>query len=170
MTTINWDVFKFEIKINDVEYKQTIGEDLRIDRAVLDDEFCEQPAKFAYYSTLYELARDREARQKRSLDLLYARIDAEKRIAAASMTAANSKFKYTETMCKNEVITDAEYQEAQLNYLDSKKLANTLGVAKEAFAQRKEMLISVGANARSGLTSVRVLGEQAKHITAKNNQ
>lgn len=165
MTVVDWDVFKFEIKINDVEYKQTIGDDLRIDRSILDDEFCEQSTKFAYYSTLHELARDKEARLKRELELFYANVDAEKRAGAIQAQAANPKFKYTEKMCENEVKTDERYQKKQLEYLDAKKLSGILGVAREAFAQRKEMLISVGANARSGVTSARVLSEQAKHIT-----
>ena len=160
-------LFEFTISINGIEYDNNLEEDLRVDRTDLDSAFATQHELFAKYATMHELAKDNLERTKRMLDILYAQIDREKRVAAKQEQAMNSKFKYTEKMCENEVITDPRYQEMHIKLLDAKKLVGVLGVGKEAFAQRKEMLISLGANQRVGATSVRVLEPQVKQRLTK---
>lgn len=164
---MNDEIFDFHIKINNVDYRNTLGEDLRVDRTNLEAEFAQQPIKFAYYSTLYELARDKEDRVKRELETLYANIDAEKRAEAQQVLAQNPKFKYTEKMYENEVRTDERYDQKYNEYLQARKLTGLLKTAKEAFNQKKEMLISIGADARTGSTDMRVMETQAKETMKK---
>lgn len=163
------DIFKFTIEINNIKYDNNLEEDLRVDRTNLDEDFAHQHERFAKYATLHELAKDNLERAKRMLDILYAQVDHEKRQEAKNMQDVNPKFKFTEKMCENSVLTDERYQKMHLKYLDAKKLVGVLGVGKEAFAQRKEMLISLGANQRVGATSTRVLEPQVKQIINNSN-
>lgn len=158
------DIVSFEIKIGDSQFKNNLREDLNIDRTNLDEEFMTQHEKFAYYSTLHEMAKHNENQCKRELEILYAQVDFEVR-----QQAQEAGIKMTETMIKNQAITDERYQKKHLEYLESKKLAGILGVARESFSQRKEMLISIGANARTGSSSMRVLEDKAKETIAKKS-
>jgi len=157
------EVFDFPISINSVEYLNGLRNDLKIDKTMLDDDFCTQHERFAYYATLYELAKDQELRLKKVMEDTYAHVDAEKRFDAMQVRSRDPKFKYTESMCDNECKLDTRYQKAYLEYLNAKKLTGLLGVQKEAFAQRKDMLISLGANMRSSVSDLKLM-ENAKNI------
>ena len=160
----------FSININGVEYTNKFIEDIKIDKTDINKDFCEQHEKFAYYSTLHELAKDQELRLKKVMEDTYGQVDHEKRVEAAAMSEKNSKFKLTEKMCENEVKLNARYQRALLDYLDAKKLAGVLGVARESFNQRKEMLISLGANLRCGAFELTSLKDNAKNVINKNKE
>jgi hypothetical protein len=166
---VDLDVLSFSIKLNGKEYSNDAAESLRIDRTILDDEFANQHVRFAYFATLHEIAKDKVARLKVSLETLYAQLDHEKRKIANEYKATQPSFKYTETMCENEIKTDQRYQAKNAEYLDAMQLAGVLGVAREAFAQRKEMLISLGANARASTPDLRILGDRAKEVTRESS-
>ena len=160
-------VLNFEVALNGKTYDNDAATALRIDRTNLDEEFANQHTRFAYYATLHEMAKDKAARLKVSLETLYAQLDHEKRMAAKAVQAADPKFKYTESMCENEIKTDQRYQLKQQEMLDANQLAGVLGVAREAFQQRKDMLISLGANARASTPDLRIMGDRVKHETAE---
>jgi len=141
-------VLSVETKIDDVTYENNLQDDLKIDQTQLDREFVEQSEKYAYYATLAELAKDREARLESELKVLSARIDWEIRDQAAALQASNTKVKLTEEMVKNQVIADSRIQTKNKELLEARKLAGMLRVAKESFLQRKDMLVSLGANHR----------------------
>ena len=66
-------------------------------------------------------------------------------------------------MVENEVITDPRYQKTMTEYLSIKKDHGMLQAGREAFTQRKEMLISLGANYRAeGNADPVILQEVAK--------
>lgn len=142
------DIFDIEIKINGIEYENTLAEDLEINKGNLDQEFQEQSERYAYYGTLAELAKDKEARTKHELELLEAQLDALTRDNANQIASQNPKFKMTEAMVENQVKADPRYQAKLKEFLDSKRLAGILNVARESFQQRRDMLISLGANHR----------------------
>lgn len=160
-------IFEFDIKIDGHAYENTLDSDLRIDRTDLDEEFCTQHEKFAKYATLHEFAKAEEALLKRALGIQYAQLDKTTRVHFEQQKMQNPKFKFTEKMVENTVVTHEDYQTLQLELLNARKLAGILGANREAFAQRKEMLISLGANLRTGATSVRILGERAKDSMRK---
>jgi len=151
------DVFDFEIVINGVEYPNSFDFDVKVDRTNLVEEFADHSKKYAYWSTLCALAKDQEARDKRKLEVLYAITDGNVR-----QELIENKVKFTEKMVENSVKTDKEYQLQHLRYLKSKCLADRLKGMEQAFAARKEMLISLGAHDRIGATDVRVLGRNVK--------
>ena len=103
------------------------------------------------------------SKKKYELDMLYASIDHKARQAALA-----SKVKLTEKMVENTVITDQEFQQAKREYLEAKKEFGVLQAGREAFIQRKEMLISLGANYRAeGNADPVLLQEKAKQKAAQ---
>jgi len=154
----NFAGLEVQTEIGGVEYNATLEEDIEIDPSDLDAEFVEQPRKFAWWAMVCELAKDQLARRKYDLEKLYAVVDADRR-----MDAVKSKVKKTERMIENEVITDKRYQQAKLDMLDAKRQHGILYAGKQAFEQRKEMLISLGANYRAeGNADPVLLQETAK--------
>lgn len=125
-------------------YESTLDEDLFINRNDLNSEFSSHAEKFAYYSTCFELASDKLRRYEVELKRLYAVLDANKR-----SELINAGVKYTEKMIENSVITDDAYRALQDEALDAERQVGLLKAARDAMAQRKEMLISLGANQRS---------------------
>jgi len=155
--------YDYDIIINNVTWPNNIREDLRLDRTILEDEFSTQAEKYAYYSTLAALARDQEAKLKRVMDHAYATADSVARMDAKAAKVADPKLKFTEMMYETVAKTSEGFQHAQLAYLEAKKLADLLRFATEAFSQRKEMLISLGAHARTGASDVRVMGAHVRN-------
>ena len=158
----NLEILRFDFKINGKEYQEDVVEKLRTDRTNLDEGFAEQPILFAYFATLHEMAKDKAARLKVALETLYAQLDHEKRDIANKHKLTNPSFKYTESMCEGEIKTDQRYQLKQNELLDANHTAGVLGVAREAFQQRRDMLISLGANARASTPDLKILGDRAR--------
>jgi len=156
----------FEITIGGVTYDNSFEDDVSIDQSRLNDEFCNQAEKYAYYAFLSEKAKGKYEFQKFELEQIYARVDAEKRMQAMQAQAQNPKFKYTEKMCENEVVTDKRYVEAKHECLRFKELSGQLQQAAIAIAQRRDMLIQLGANDRQGNTPQRIMEQQQEHAKA----
>lgn len=143
------------VELEGVTYEASLEDEIEIDGQNLEGEFLNQAKKFAWWSMVSELAKDLMVGQKFQLDLLYARIDEEKRTNAQA-----NKMKTTEKMIENMVITDQRYQEAMQEYHKAKKWYGLLASGREAFSQRKEMLISLGANYRMEATADPVLKQE----------
>ena len=120
-----------------------LDDDLGIDRAGINDELANQPAKFAWYATLYEMARNKSNLLKQKIDEFAAKLDQSIRAANAAAGA-----KTTEGGISAMIASDETMAKLQRQYLDSKKEEGLLYVAKEAFEQRKDMLISIASNMR----------------------
>lgn len=163
---MNLNFTKFEIDIDGVEYPNSFQEDIKVDRTDLDSEFAAFSEKYAYYAMLHELSKDNERKLKRELEILEAILDNQKRMEAQQAMGANPKLKYTEKMYSAEVKTDKAYQEKEIEYLNSRKMAGLLGAAREAIAFKKDMLISMGANARVGVSELKM--NQVRDILSKS--
>jgi len=158
----NFKGLDISVTFNGVTYQSSLEEDVKINSSDLDGEFVEQPRKYVWWAVLSEIAKDLVAQKKYEMEMLYARLDHEKRTAAMA-----AKVKLTERMVENEVITDTRYQKCMAEYLEIKKQNGVLGAGKEAFAQRKDMLISLGANYRAeGNADPVILQEVAKNKAA----
>lgn len=163
---------EIQIIIKGIKYENTFNDDIKIDRTNLDDELSTQAEKYAYYAFLAEEAENLVSLKKAELDQLYAKIDCEKRSQAISLQAQNKGFKYTETMCENEVITDPRYVQVQSELHKSQLLAGQLKVCATAFSQRREMLVSLGMRNREMTMPTKVLNkkeEQVHAIIAENS-
>jgi hypothetical protein len=160
------NVLNVAIRINNITYDNSLAADLHIDRQSLDEEFVQHASRYAYYAFLSELAADQEVRLKHALDLLEAQLDSETRELARGAQLADAKFKMTETMVENQVRGNSRYQAKLTEYLDAKQRAAVLRVARESMQQRKDMLVSLGAQFRflNGSEPRALQREQADHV------
>ncbi len=109
-------------------------EHLNIDKNGLDEECLKQPILYEHYSTEWAEAVNKRDRLKQKLDNYKAGLEKKVRRKLAK------KSKVTEKMIENAVLTDKKYQKKVDRYLKAKGKANKLGVRREAFAQKKDML------------------------------
>jgi hypothetical protein len=121
-----------------------LDEHLYIDRNDLNSEFAEHAERFAYYATCFEIAADKYRRYEIDLKRMYAFLDAEKR-----GEMHHNGVKTTEKMIENMVITDDRYVALQAEAMEAEKQLGLLKAARDSMAQRKEMLVSLGANQRT---------------------
>lgn len=152
----------YDIIINNVSYPNTFRADIRLDRTILEDEFANQPAKYAYWSTLLAYAKDQESRMKRAMGIKYAHADHAARKEAIELQKTGDSRKFTEKMFEGMAKTNVEFQKAENAYFDARLLSDLLRTAEHSMAQRKEMLISLGAHARVGASDVRVTAPQVR--------
>jgi hypothetical protein len=149
------------IKIGGTVFQNSFKEDIKSDRSDLDNEFCSQPEKYAYWGSLAEIARDEAARLKDHREEVHAVIDAEKRNAAVG-----AQSKMTEKMVENQVITDPRYKQASKEHRDMELLYRLLTVAQEAMNQKAQMLMQLGKSQRQ-LETPRIVEQQAQIETIR---
>ena len=134
--------FKVQLdKVHDID----LDADLDIDKTLINRELSQQPALFAWYAVLSELAKNNVLLAKNSLEMLEATIDQDIRRNWDS----DRQGKMTETGVQSNLRLNLKYQEMEKNYFNAKKMEGVLGVAKQAFEQRKDMLISIASNMRA---------------------
>lgn len=127
-----------------LDYESRLDQDLYINRSDLSSEFAQHSERFAYYSTCFEIASDKLRRLEVELKRMYAVLDYQKRLEMQ-----NSGVKTTEKMIENMVITSDEYVAMQTEQLNAEREVGLLKAARDSMAQRKEMLVSLGANQRT---------------------
>jgi hypothetical protein len=131
-----------------------LQDDLAINHADLQEEFLKQAELFAWWASTCELAKDLVARQKFMIERLAASIDHRVRMEAEAASAQIGKsVKLTEKMVEHTIISDEEYQKAMFQYLELKKQFGMLQAGKDAVEQKKDMLVSLGANYRAEASS-----------------
>lgn len=118
--------------------------ELKMDETTINDDLKNQPSLFAWYAVLEELAEKDFAEAKLAFDLMLAFLDKSFREEA---TKSNSKL--TETQLLNQMRLDTQYLEATTRVNESRKNVGVLRAIKEAFAQRKDMLITLASNMRA---------------------
>jgi len=160
---MNFKGLEVTFEVNGITYSGGLDSDLEIDRDDLNGEFQEQAKKFAWWAALSELAKDKQAGLKHELDKVYARLDHASRSNAA---ASIPPVKLTEKMVENEVITSPIYEQAMQNYLQAKKEYGLLMAGREAMSQRKEMLISLGANYRAEANDPLIVQHEKSKVKA----
>jgi len=142
----------------EIEEGVVLGADLQddvfIDNSNLEEEFLNQPEIFAWWASTCELAKDLVAKQKFLLERLSATLDNKIRLDAEQLSIDTGKpVKLTETKILHMINTNEEYQRATFQHLEFKKQLGLLQAGKDAVEQRKEMLISLGANYRAEASS-----------------
>ncbi len=164
---------KIDISIDGVKYDHSFSTDIAIDSTNLDDEFCTQAEKYAFYAFLAAQAKSSYERHKFELEQTYATIDHEKRAEGDAIRAQNPKFKHTEKMVENEVITDQRYTDKKIETLNAKLLSEQLDKAAASIAQRKDMLVQLGLGHRTTNAPSRAMESQAQsahEIIRKNKE
>ena len=147
----------------DKNYTLNLDDDLNVDRAGINDALANQPSLFAWYATLYEMARNNSLildsqikSYKAELDQYY-RMEAVKENLKITEGAINAKTDSNENLLK---LID--------EYHASKRQEGMLYVAKAAFEQRKDMLISIASNMRQEWdTELKINKDKVREILRK---
>jgi len=138
---------KISVNLSESEfYEKDLSEDLKIDKNNITDEMMKQAGKFAWWATLYEFANDKVARMKRQLEVLEATLSSHYR----NELAKDGK-KTTEKEIDSAVKLDESYEAMKSMFMDAVKQASVLGVARDSFGQRKDMLRSLSMERGVGL-------------------
>lgn len=155
-----------------------LAEDLRINSVDINKDFCEQPAKFAYWATVAVQAQALVDRKKMEVDkqddyirkTLVGELDAEVR----QEMEMNGE-KATETKVTNRIYIHERYKEEVAKLYDLKEellelqqKSALLNVAKDAMVQRKDALISLGAQLRLEGNNSTDLSLKAAEVIGKN--
>ena len=158
MESRDMEILEISVKTKKSENTVDLAEDLKIDSANINEAFCEQPAKYAWWATVAAQAKALVDRKKLEVDrkddfirkTLIGELDAEVR----QELEMNGE-KVTETKVTNSIYCHPRYKEeigelyalkSELNALQQN--LTTLEIAKESMNQRKDMLISLGAQLR----------------------
>lgn len=153
------EILKIEVKINDTTNRLDLSQDMLIDVSNINKSYVDQPSKYAYWATLAALARSKANKIKQQMDR-------EQDYMKTTLTGIlDSKVrtqleldgeKITETKVTNAIYTNPEYiayktkiDELNKQYLEADEQARLLEVGRTTLDQRKEMLISLGAQLRS---------------------
>lgn len=164
------------LTINEDEFGRTLSEDVTICENDIQYEFLRQAELFAWWATMVEIARDHVGRLSLELKRKAAEIDHSVRMEAklaneeainaarkANMPDPKNLLKLTEKMVENSVLTHEAYREIEDELLEMKKQLGLLIAGKDALAQKKEMLISLGANLRAeGMANPVILRNAAR--------
>lgn len=157
-------ILQMNINLNSETYNMDLSEDMLINVADINESYCDQPSKYAWWATLATLARSKANKLKQQVDkesdyiktTLTGILDAKVR---KEMELNGEKI--TESKAQNAIYVDPEYlsHKAKLATLQEEfvvadEQARLLEVGKETMNQRKEMLISLGAQLRTDYDGV----------------
>ena len=164
-------VLTMEVKLSSETVSLDLSQDMVINVANINESYIDQPAKFAYWATLATLARSKANKIKRELDREQDYIKTTLTGSLDSKVRAQLEIdgeKVTETKVTNGIFTHPEYisykakiADKQREYDEADEQARLLEVGRETMNQRKEMLISLGAQLRTdydGASDLRVIG------------
>ena len=158
METRDMEILEITVKTKSSETTLDLAKDLQIDPMNINEAFCEQPAKFAWWATVAAQAKALVEKKKAEIEqteeylkkTLVGELDAEVRTALEM----NGE-KVTEGKVTNGIYAHPRYQETQkrvfdlrAELLDLQQKYAVLDIAKESMNQRKDMLISLGAQLR----------------------
>lgn len=154
----DYSILSIEVKTRTSTTQMDLAEDLKIDSVDINQAFCDQPAIYAYWATVAAQAKALYDRKKLAVDkkedyikkTLVGELDTEVR-----MELEMNGEKVTETKVTNGIYVHSRYKEeiAELyemkeELLELQAQVTTLEIAKDAMNQRKDMLISLGAQLR----------------------
>jgi len=139
----------------------------------INQNLIDQPSLFAYYSTLYEMAKAEETEAERIFNITKEDVKNEMEIVEAELDNhyRNTLEKFTESSIKNKIKLNDIYIEKRAELLKSKREkeqkmfeakrnAGLLKVYRDAIAQKKEILIALASNLRAQLDTDIILKEQ----------
>jgi hypothetical protein len=122
---------------------EQLKKDLSFELSDLDNAIRSHAALFGHYSNLSCLARHQADRMKATVEVLESKLYTIHR----EIFAQEGK-KATEAQIDAAVKCDPRWLSAQHKKIDAKAIAELAGDAREAFAQRKDMLVQVSVDRR----------------------
>lgn len=151
-----------EIEVDGTTHEtDTVSEDLFIDENNLNDEFVRQAGNFAWYAVLAAEAESYRDKLKFELEVLEADLDKQVR---EELELRGEKI--TEKVVSAEILKKQEYRDKKQDLLEAARQLGIMKAVKEGLVQKKDMLISLGANMRNENDSgLRILQEKADRTT-----
>lgn len=134
--------------ILDKEVVLEYEKDLAIAEETINQNLIDQPRLFAFYAVLDEMADEVVASAKLTLEITEADVD--KRVRERLVKEGG---KYTETIVFNEVKLDDVRLKAIAEFNQAKAQAGKIHAIREAFAHRKDMLVTLASNMRMQMDS-----------------
>lgn len=129
----------------------------------LDNAMMEHASMFVHYSNLARLSRRQFERMKAAMEILESRLS---HIHREKLT--NDGKKVTEASVEAAVKTDPRWWAAQQRLIDSRAIHDLANDSREAFMQRKDMLVQIGVDRRRERESqVRIMGAQQEKVAAE---
>lgn len=165
---------KAELDIEGKSFSRSLAEDSQVNGGDLQEEFLRQAELFAWWATMFELAKDKLSQLKTELSRKTAEIDykirEDTKARNIDITLKSEKdgkkpvlLKLTEPMIENMTKSEQAYVEIENDLLNAKKQLGLLQAGKEAMVIKKDMLISLGANMRAeGMGNPVILRDAAK--------
>jgi hypothetical protein len=117
--------------------------DLEVDRGDLNNSFLTQAGLFSFYAEQHARMMRQEGAKKLALEVIEAKLD-----KALRDEAASNNVKVTEKQIEQAIARNADYIRAAHAYNEARALTELAKGAVEAFRQRRDMLIQLGANDR----------------------
>lgn len=151
------------IEVAGKDFNGNLRDIVKINEAVLTEEFIKQPSLYAWFATLSEFASAEVETQKMNLNILRANLDSEKRLMLL-----NEAKKATETMVASAIEVDVTYQTAQKALIEAERQYGILKAIVRALDQRCTMLVQIGSTKRQemAMTDFGINIEQVR----KNNK
>lgn len=134
---------RWSVELGGRPYELNPEEELKMSEETINEDVTDQPSRYAFYAVLEEVADKDLADAKMVLDVTVATLDSEYRAKAVK---ENSKL--TETQLLNQIKLDDKFLSATAAVNEARKNVGILRAYKEAFAQRKDMLITLASNMR----------------------
>jgi len=123
-----------------------LNDDAGIDQNNLNEGLIQQPAILARWLELHVDAQEILRRSKMRRAIIEAQV-----FTKIKRVAFKNGEKITETAAKEKVKLEEEWQTAQSDYIGVHKDVDYLAAGLEMLRQKKDMLMSLGANLRAGL-------------------
>lgn len=142
MENINIDDFRITIKTQDGKTAQLTGRDLQIDPTNINDNLSKQPALYAWFATVHEMARTKREQTENELELLYSTLYREVKNNTAGM-------KVTEKETDSIIETNPKYVGMKKTLLGMHEQERIAAVARDAYSHRKDCLITLASNLRA---------------------
>lgn len=139
-----------EVTVDGVKYDMDeVYPDLRVDPVHIRDQLTEQPALYAYWSTLAEEAAILSDVAKRRVAYVESQLDAELREEAR---AAGDRL--TEATIQRRIVGSEEYQDKLDTLMEARRAAGLLAIIRRALEQRLSALIAINNRDRSEMQAV----------------
>jgi hypothetical protein len=132
-------LLKIAVKL-DKDYDFDLGKDLDIKTTQINEMLIGQPSMFAWYGVLAALAKSKANKKYSQLKQLQ---------ASKYLYYRDQLGKATEATVDAAIKSDEAYIKLESEYQQSEYEAQVLLIAREAFEQRKDMLISLSSNMRA---------------------
>ena len=154
----NWEILNIEVRTKMSTDELNLSEDLKIDVHDINKEFCEQPALYAYWATVATQAKSLYEKKKLEVekkeDYIRKTLVGTLDVTVRHELEMNGE-KITEQKVLNGIYSSTEYRDEMSNLYELKEellelqsQLSVLDIARESMNQRKDMLISLGAQLR----------------------